>query len=367
MVNDAELPRMCEHCAVCLDNFIIIIGGRERNGPALTTHVIWTCNLYTDKWEQHVIPKRRDTPLPFTNAAAVAIEGTIYTFGGNIVESHKQTNELWTLNRMKKGSFTWKFINYQSVCKKECPSPRNLHTGWEYAGKLWVFGGQGPSPQRYLNEHGDIAGDSLVRNNQLLSYDPNTNKWANPQGFGDVPLPRAGHSSTSDREKVWLFGGYNKIVSCLDDFFQLDMRSLTWTRVQTGQPRPGARSWCTLTATPDNQLVLHGDYTWIMDLTSYSWRLYTSGKYDQYDHTATLGVNSNVIIIGGYFTNESNHDNMFHVMLEAKSLQQLAAHRIYKHQANLSWKCLPKKLIALLGTSDKRRGWASSASSSIVV
>ena len=369
MVNDIELPRICEHCAVRVDNFIVIIGGAELNGPALSTHAIWTYNLYTDKWKKHVLPKKSVAPEPFASAVAVAIEGILYTFGGYIYESHEYKNELWTLCRTKTRSFTWSSIKYQLVfdgtpcegsCKKEYPSPRKGHTGWEYAGKLWIFGGKGPSPQHYLNDHGYITGDNFARNNQLLSYDANSNKWTNPECFGEVPLPQACHSSTIVKEKVWLFGGYNAISSCLDDFFQLNMHSLTWTRVGTGQPRPGERSWCTLTATADNQLVLHGDDTWIMDLTSHSWRQYTSEKYDQYDHTATLSLNSNVIVIGGYFEDkfDINHtlpDNTFHVMLEPKSLQQLAAHTIYKHQANLSWRCLPKKLIARLGISDQRQ------------
>ena len=42
-------------------------------------------------------------------------------------------------------------------------------------------------------------------------------------------------------------------------------------------------------------------------------------------------------------------------MLEAKSLQQLATQTIYKHQDELNWNCLPKKLISLLGISIKQK------------
>ena len=62
------------------------------------------------------------------------------------------------------------------------------HTGWEYAGKLCVFGGRGPSPEGYLNDYGDIAGDFLMKlNNQLLCYNPNSKRWTNPQCFGATP------------------------------------------------------------------------------------------------------------------------------------------------------------------------------------
>ena len=294
----------------------------------------------------------------------------MYTFGGWRYGSYK-SNELWTLNKTETGSFTWSFIKYQ--CDKESPSCRYRHTGWQYAGKLWIFGGTGASPELFLNDHGDIAGGNVTRNNQLLSYYPDSNRWTNPQCFGEVPSPRSHHSSTIIRDKVFLLGGYNENFSWLDDLFQLDMYTLTWTRIQTDQHHPGTYSGCTLTAITDNQLVLRlpANDIWVMDLTSHSWRQYTSGKdHDRVGHTATLGLNSNVIIIGGYFGEQLNnrykmHDNICaNVMLEPKCLQKLAEHTIYKHQTNLSWKCLPKKLIALLGISDKKQGSASSFSSS---
>ena len=350
-----------------LDSSIIISGGSYAVVDPSSTDVIWTYNLYTDKWEKHATTKRRVAPESFAYAVAVTIEGTIYTFGGRRYDD-VATNELWTLSRKETGGFTWSFIKYQS--DKESPSPRSGHTGWQYAGKLWIFGGHGPSPQSYLNGNGDVVGVTVITNNQLLSYDPNTNKWTNPQCSGQVPSPRSGHSSTIIREKLFLLGGYDGILS-FDDFFQLNMHSLTWTRIQTAadQHHPGASYGCTLTATTDNQLVFHmpANDTRIMDLTSHSWKLYTARKdHNRYYHTATLGLSSNVIIIGGYseesiYHIHEKHDIIFHVMLEPKCLQKLAAHTIYKHQADLSWKCLPKKLIARLGISDKKQGPASSS------
>ena len=140
-----------------------------------------------------------------------------------------------------------------------------------------------------------------------------------------------------------------------------------WTQIRTVQPRPQARKWCTLTALPNNQLVLHGgdcgtsrykmlSDTWIMDLTSYSWRQYESRKdHTRRSHTASACLNNNVIIIGGcqggFEDQQQSYNKMFYVMLEAKGLQQLAAQTIYKHQHEINWNCLPKKLISLLGLS----------------
>ena len=145
---------------------------------------------------------------------------------------------------------------------------------------------------------------------------------------------------------------------------ELTMHSLTWTRIQTGQPQPQARDLCTLTAITDNQLVLHGGKdkiqqglsdTWIMDLTSHSWRQYTSGNdHIWWGHTSSSGLNSNAIIFNGFNDLDDTfdvRDNSFHVMLEPMFLQQLAMQIMHRHQDELPWNCLPRRLISLLGIS----------------
>ena len=366
-MNETE-PQRTYHSAVHLDNYVIIIGGlKVHKSPS--AHVIWMFNLYTEEWIYYAIPKciidRGDVPVPFREAVVVAINGIIYTFGGAEYKGYKSQlrNALWTLSKTETGCFTWSFIKFQH--DKASPSPRRRHSGWEYAGKLWVYGGHGPSPESYLNDHGDIIGHFFAINNQLLCYDPKVIMWANPQCFGAVPAPQHGHCSTIINHKVFLFGGCDMMGTLHDDVYELTMDSLTWTFIQTAQPRPQARQMYTLTGLTNNKLVLHAGHgsttlsdTWIMDLTSHSWRQYKSREAPpRRAHTGSLGLNNNVIIIGGYndgFDYHESYDNVFHVMLEAKSLQQLATRAIYKYQDEIKWICLPKKLISLLGISIRK-------------
>ena len=373
----------CCHSTVQLDNFLIILGGSQHHDDDLQfTRVIWMYNLHTEEWRQQVIPQheidKNGAPEPFCGAVAVAINGTIYTFGGKsygkYADSNRYRNALWTLSKGNTGYFTW---NFKGQRDKASPSPRSGHTGWEYAGKLWVFGGKGPSQESYLNDHRDIPGrHNCTMNNQLFCYNPNIQKWTNPQCFGDVPSPRSGHASTIIKHKVWIFGGFNTNAYTVNgDIFELTMHSLTWTQIRTVQPRPKGRTWCTLTALTNNQLVLHGGYTgkngykklndtWIMDLTSYSWRQYESRKdHARLSHTSSVCLNNNVIIIGGvqYSSQYQPYNRVFHVMLEAKSLQQLAAQTIHKHQDEITWNCLPNKLISLLGLSMEEKRFTCSS------
>ena len=366
MMDETEFQRS-GHSAVHLDNDVIIIGGWWDN-KELSTRVIWMYNLYTEAWSKHVIPKyimeKNDVPELFHGAVAVAINGTIYTFGG-FNKYFFERNELWALSRTETGCFTWSFIKFED--EKKSPSPRYGHAGWEYAGKLWVFGGKGHSPLFYLNDHGDRAfltarGSERRKlvNNQLLCYDPNIQKWTNPQCFGTIPSPRSGHGCSIIKDKVWVFGGSSQNVTFHEELFELTMQSLTWTEIRTVQPRPEPRCLCTLTALTNNQLVLHGGLgneetlsnTWIMDLTTHSWRQCTSGKdHARRHHTGSLGLNNNVIIIGGYKERRDTYDaydNTFHVLLEAKSLQQLALRTIHKHEDELNLNYLPMKLVSLL-------------------
>ena len=257
---------------------------------------------------------------------------------------------------------------------EESPSPRCRHTGWEFAGKVWTFGGFGRSPNGYLNNHGDYnAHGRYGENNQLLCYDPGNQKWTNPLCFGDVPFPRKDHATALTQDSIWLFGGIwgTSNLHRGYELFQLNMNTITWTNLEPVQPcymRPHAFWQGTLTPATNNELVLHGSYdksnysftlsdTWILDLTSHIWRPYTQrNDHIRLYHTASCNLNNGIIIIGGSKGAGSAYDpynNIFHVMLEPKSLQKLAAQTVYTHQTELSCNFLPKKLIGLLGISDK--------------
>ena len=217
-------------------------------------------NLYTEEWKKNIIQERRCVSTPFHGAVAAPTGKTIYTFGGSNTKIYSTlSNALWALSRTKEGCFTWSSNKQQ--CKKKSPSPRAGHSGWEYRGKLWVFAGYGYSPEGYLNDHGDNDGFlNGAMNNQLLCYDPNTHNWTNPQCFGSILTPRSNHASTIVNDKVWLLGGKDSSDDKLGDFFELRMNTLTWTQIQTVQPRPKARSSCTLTALTNDMLVLHGRF-----------------------------------------------------------------------------------------------------------
>ena len=298
----------------------------------------------------------KNIPPPTQGACEVAIRTDIYMFGGTMnSKGTEETNDLWKLS-ISQGSFKWSKIDFQHDMK--LPAPRVNHSGWEYAECLWVFGGTGYTwHNNYLCDHGIF---SLRLNNQLICFNPSTKVWTNPQCFGAVPSPRYNPKTTIIKDKVWLFGGQNEFFVGCEDFFQFNMQSYTWTQIESGHTKPQTHFCPSLTAISDRYLILHGGLllkdessTWLMDLHSLTWQKHPCHDHPRHRHTGTLGVNKCIIMIGGVTSTQIDDSNYsvsaFHVMLEPKSLQQMAMKTIYNRQHELPWMSLPQKLIAELG------------------
>ena len=266
-------------------------------------------------------------------------------------------NAVWKLTKTPNQCFKWK--KSMARAKKKTPSPRGNHSGWDYKGQLWIFGGHGHTLAGYLNEHGDFSRNTGA-NNQLLCYDPLSEDWRNPEPSGTVPEPHSDNASTIIKDKVWMYGRFS---TDSDHIYQLNMVSLTWTKIQFGQLKPPHRQMCSLTAVTEYQIVLYGGWcstsdetlsdTWILDLSSLSWKLYEASQAKlRSGHTQNVGINSSIIIIGGR-TSRWKEDGTFYcevcsdvfsVKLEPMTLQQLTIQKIYHHQDVLPWKLLPNSL-----------------------
>ena len=328
-----EARKRFDHVAVRLDHYIVVLGGswlRDDVKEPLPLNVIWMYNLYTEQWIKHRIPVIKMVPPPTDQGCAAMIDSDIYMFGGNISKLKTQTNALCKLSRTLNACFEWSKIEVLSKAKS--PSPRSQHSGWEYDGKLWTFGGWSKSPIGFLNDHGDY--DFQTRgNNQLLCFDPTSQEWRNPKCSGSVPQPVAGHAATIIADNVWQFGGYTGV--CVDSLYKLHMPSFFWTKIEAGFPWPTNRAFCSFTALANSYLVLHGGFddenyrTSVLDLSTLSWNeLKFIVDLPRLGHTCTRDINSNSVVIGGDYELGDDrsygdclsHENL-HVMLEAKSLQ----------------------------------------------
>ena len=356
-----ELPGMYDHVSVCVENHLIVFGGLGENYEIPPLHNIWMYNVQTEQWGKHVIPDEKLAPPGTSSACAVAIAGDIYMFGGLVLADDNLTNAVWKLTRTSQQCFEWRKGMERN--KNEMPSPRHYHTGWEYTGELWTFGGSGELLADYLDDHGDFAGKE---NNQLLCYNPKFEEWRNPKSLGTVPGPRSCHATAIIGDKVWLYGGFGINLDICNELYQLNMVSLAWTEVQSGQVKPPFRDMFSLNAITENELLLYGgeslsvqslNDSWLFDLVSLSWKKYEATRGDpRSNHTGTACMDNNVIIIGGewydmhedgYRFQKQVYSDIFSLRLEPKRLQKLAIQKIYQNRDVLPWELLPNSLKAL--------------------
>ena len=279
------------HIAVRFKDFILVLSetssiefSRSKRTQVVVSHYsIWMYNLWTEQWRKLTMPKEQELPGVY-DRTGVVIGTDAYIFGG-----HDHKNMLWKLIANAEGSFVWSIIQVEEQTK--VPSPRLNHCAWEHGDKMWVFGGTGPSPVDYLNNHGDFI-PVLSLNNQLFFYEPTTETWINIQCSGEVPLPRHSASTAIIQDNVWLYGGRTKNSNCSDDLYELNMHSFTWTQIKTTMPGPNGSNRASLTPISASQLLLYGGnldmfgqkftIPWIYNVQTHTWSLRpTVGKSSQ--------------------------------------------------------------------------------------
>ena len=241
------------HVAVRMKDCIVVVSRNDEDKK----QQIWTYNLWTEQWKQCLIRvnrrefrKTEDMYYSTECMLGVEIRSIIYMFD-ELVDFKR----LWKLIPLRDGAFLQR-INYNDNPFK-LPSQRVCPCVWKYGDKMWMFGGYGESPLSFMNDHGDFERARMHPNcgwnNQLFCYDPSVDTWENMACHGDVPSPRAYASLAIIKDKVWLYGGDNSPKSNKYDFYEFNMRSFTWTQINTDISRPELVSTL-LTATTTNQL-----------------------------------------------------------------------------------------------------------------
>ena len=251
----------------------------------------------------------------------------------------------------KRGSFRWNTIEVE---KSKRPSPREGNSIWEYEQKVWIFGGYGESPLHgYLNDHGNYERHYFEighgSNNQLHCFDPSVQTWTNLKCLGNVPSPHFWVCGAIIEDKVWIYE--NAFTN--DELSELDMHSLVWTHIETSFPRPPNTLKVSLTPITGNLLILHRSFgkeqfTWVLDVQSYTWREHWNSGNKVSRHTGTAGLYNNVILLEDNLMDPDETgmvSPVVSVMLEPKSLQQHAMTTIHKNRTTLPWKTLPPQLI----------------------
>ncbi|XP_069085100.1 host cell factor 2 isoform X1 [Pleurodeles waltl] len=221
------------HRAVTIRELMIIFGGGNE-GIAEELHVY---NTATNQW---FLPAVRGDIPPGCAAHGFVCDGTrILVFGG-MVEYGRYSNELYELQASR---WLWKKLKPQLPTTGLPPCPRLGHSFSLYGNKCYLFGGLANESEdsnnnvpRYLNDFYELdlrPGSGVVG-------------WNIPLNKGTVPSPRESHTAVvycrkdSRKPKLYIFGGM--CGHRLDDLWELDLETITWSKLETKGPAPIPRS-----------------------------------------------------------------------------------------------------------------------------
>nr|KAF6373819.1 host cell factor C2 [Pipistrellus kuhlii] len=221
------------HRAVAIRELMIIFGGGNE-GIADELHVY---NTVTNQW---FLPAVRGDIPPGCAAHGFVCDGTrILVFGG-MVEYGRYSSELYELQASR---WLWKKVKPHAPSSGLPPCPRLGHSFSLYGNKCYLFGGLANESEdsnnnvpRYLNDFYELE----------LQHGSGVVGWSIPVTKGTVPSPRESHTAViyckkdSGSPKMYVFGGM--CGARLDDLWQLDLETMSWSKPETKGTVPLPRS-----------------------------------------------------------------------------------------------------------------------------
>ncbi|XP_020838039.1 host cell factor 2 isoform X2 [Phascolarctos cinereus] len=270
-----QVPRARHgHRAVAIRELMIIFGGGNE-GIADELHVY---NTVTNQW---FLPAVRGDIPPGCAAHGFVCDGTrILVFGG-MVEYGRYSNELYELQASR---WLWKKVKPRPPATGLPPCPRLGHSFSLYGNKCYLFGGLANESEdsnsnvpRYLNDFYELE----------LQHGSGVVGWSIPVTKGIVPSPRESHTAViycrkdSGNPKMYLFGGM--CGSRLDDLWQLDLETMSWSQPETKGTVPLPRSLHTANVIGNKMYVFGGWVPQAMNSVEASrdceWRCTSSFSY----------------------------------------------------------------------------------------
>jgi hypothetical protein len=196
-------PRSSHALVFVAPSYVYLLAGElTPRVPVDDKGAVWRLNLDENdaKWER--VPTTGDAPPPPCIApAAAALGSSIFLFGGRTAIDMQQ-GTLGDVYKLDTTTHRW-----ETVWKREkqegddnaaanAPAPRSYHAAASLGGKLFIFGGCGPSG----------------RLNDLWAFDPDTRTWERmPDPPKDSVPPRGGASLAAlpAQQRLVVVGGFD--------------------------------------------------------------------------------------------------------------------------------------------------------------
>ncbi|KAH7300939.1 hypothetical protein KP509_23G004500 [Ceratopteris richardii] len=220
-----------------------------------------------DKWvSPHVSGYK---PTPRYQHAAEVIGNKMYVIGGN--HNGRYLNDVQVLDLT---NFTWSKVDLKSGATSPISSkePRVATMFPPCAGHSLV---QWKEKLLAVAGHSKDPSDTVI----VRAFDVKTNSWSVLQSFGKVPFARGGQTVTLVGSNLIMFGGENSKRCFLNDLNILDLETMTWDAIEAVGTPPSPRSDHTATVQAGRYLLIFGGGSHstcfndlhILDLDSMEW------------------------------------------------------------------------------------------------
>ncbi|KFQ60895.1 Host cell factor 2, partial [Pelecanus crispus] len=245
--------------------------------------------IATNQW---FLPAVRGDIPPGCAAHGFVCDGTrILVFGG-MVEYGRYSNDLYELQASR---WLWKKVKPQAPSTGSPPCPRLGHSFSLYGNKCYLFGGLANESEdsnnnvpRYLNDFYELE----------LQHGSGVVGWSIPVTKGILPSPRESHTAIVycrkdlGSPKMYIFGG---MCGCrLNDLWELDIETMTWSRPETKGTVPLPRSLHTANVIGNKMYVFGG---WVPqsaggEISAHDgeWKCTGSFSYLNLDTTEWIGL-----------------------------------------------------------------------------
>lgn len=217
MKGDPPSPRDSHSCTT-VGKRLFVFGGTDGTNPLNDLHILDTS---TNIWISPILdpcgPDARE------GHSAALVDKRLFIFGGcgKSGSSHEEVyyNDLYILDT---DTLVWKCAGTSGVP----PVPRDSHTCSSWKNKLIVLGGEDAS-DCYLSDVHMLDADTLT--------------WRQITTSGQMLAPRAGHTTVSLGNNLFVFGGFTDARNLYDDLHVLNLETGKWSRVSNINKGPSAR------------------------------------------------------------------------------------------------------------------------------
>uniref|UniRef100_A0A7S2XIU6 BTB domain-containing protein n=1 Tax=Attheya septentrionalis TaxID=420275 RepID=A0A7S2XIU6_9STRA len=266
-------------------------------------------------------------PPQRSGAASVVVKGKLFVFGG-YGGGTGRLDDFWSYSF---DTATWEEVEVLSTEKPGCRENNGVVIG--DGSRIFLFGGYNGTS--WLNDLWMFDLDTQRWTCIQESSDPNAqpgdeSSMAMGSSFsgvqhgtlvrGTVPSRRFGYVSIVHNNKFVVFGGFDG-SKWLNDMYEFDFQTKTWTKIQDRGTLPSARS-CPAWAKDETHVYIMGGYDGVerkadffaCDLATYTWtEMICRGTppSPRYFHSCCLYGNK-IITYGGYSGSERLSDMYFY-------------------------------------------------------